>query len=657
MNKATDYVNWGWRLIALTALVLLTMGVLIAPVGAAPPPRAPYLVSRAVDDWRYTPGELVTIELRVSQINAVGEVLRIPETFLLAEGDWTFTEGDMIEGVEASPQDDGVIFNIYLDEMVTFPLIFAYQLYINDTVDGRFRIKAEPELLSEEPGQAIPPVTTDLYPGDLPDFSDFDDEALNNYVAQLNQQGEDEGWGFTMAANDAARRTRDNLLGTDPSLLPPSDKRMPIIFPKERAKSLPDRWDWREVVDPPAPVRDQLFCGSCWAFSLVSVVEMLVAIKDNVYIEVSPQWLLDYNPYGWGCLGGWNPYAMLIDGDICGETGLVLESTLPYEDMVTDYDCTIARTNPYDFEYIGFIPFPDQIETIKVAVLEYGPVWTTVHAGFNPFWVYEKGVYDIEPPEDEDVTIGVDHAVVIEGWDDDRHAWLIRNSWGESWGKDGYMYIRYGTSLIGSYTDVIAYGGSPNGSITVTLAPEEAVTAGAQWRVDDGAWLNSGETSPNMMPGEYTLSFSDAPGYFTPADETVNLEAGEHLAFERTYEKEDVTYEVPDTIEELAELLLEIFDEADANNNGELTYEEAVVVLPDLTPAQFEALDMAGNDVLTKDEIVAFLESLAEEEIACCGTCSKGATLRDTVKGHLGDWLLFGATLLALVILTGHRKP
>ncbi len=180
MNKATDYVNWGWRLIALTALVLLTMGVLIAPVGAAPPPRAPYLVSRAVDDWRYTPGELVTIELRVSQINAVGEVLRIPETFLLAEGDWTFTEGDMIEGVEASPQDDGVIFNIYLDEMVTFPLIFAYQLYINDTVDGRFRIKAEPELLSEEPGQAIPPVTTDLYPGDLPDFSDFDDEALNN---------------------------------------------------------------------------------------------------------------------------------------------------------------------------------------------------------------------------------------------------------------------------------------------------------------------------------------------------------------------------------------------------------------------------------------------------------------------------------------------
>ncbi len=43
------------------------------------------------------------------------------------------------------------------------------------------------------------------------------------------------------------------------------------------------------------------------------------------------------------------------------------------------------------------------------------------------------------------------HAVTIVGWDDEKRAWLVKNSWGTDWGEDGYMWIAY-------HTNRIAYG-------------------------------------------------------------------------------------------------------------------------------------------------------------------------------------------------------
>ena len=83
------------------------------------------------------------------------------------------------------------------------------------------------------------------------------------------------------------------------------------------------------------------------------------------------------------------------------------------------------------------------------------PLVVAVSVG-NEFFSYRRGVFDF------DARTSINHAVVVVGWDDARQAWLVRNSWGRSWGmarlppgavvglpSAGYMWIAYGVSAIG----------------------------------------------------------------------------------------------------------------------------------------------------------------------------------------------------------------
>ena len=62
---------------------------------------------------------------------------------------------------------------------------------------------------------------------------------------------------------------------------------------------------------------------------------------------------------------------------------------------------------------------------------------------------YTNGVfYELESRPTNDLFHG-NHSVLIIGWDDDKGAWLIKNSWGTYWGEDGYMWIKYNSNDIG----------------------------------------------------------------------------------------------------------------------------------------------------------------------------------------------------------------
>jgi hypothetical protein len=52
---------------------------------------------------------------------------------------------------------------------------------------------------------------------------------------------------------------------------------------------------------------------------------------------------------------------------------------------------------------------------------------------------------------DDDDAGMTNHAIVLVGWDESRGAWLLRNSWGNDWGEDGYMWIGYGSNSVGKY--------------------------------------------------------------------------------------------------------------------------------------------------------------------------------------------------------------
>lgn len=73
------------------------------------------------------------------------------------------------------------------------------------------------------------------------------------------------------------------------------------------------------------------------------------------------------------------------------------------------------------------------------------------------------------------------------------------------------------------------------GSLTVTLQPAEAVTAGAQWAVDAGGWQNSGATVGNLSAVAHTVSFKAATGWVTPVNQTANIQAGQTTSLTGTY--------------------------------------------------------------------------------------------------------------------------
>jgi hypothetical protein len=73
------------------------------------------------------------------------------------------------------------------------------------------------------------------------------------------------------------------------------------------------------------------------------------------------------------------------------------------------------------------------------------------------------------------------------------------------------------------------------GSLQVTIAPPSAVSAGAQWEVDGGAWQNSGVTVTNLSVGDHTVSFNTISGWTTPANQTVSISANSTATTGGTY--------------------------------------------------------------------------------------------------------------------------
>jgi len=254
-------------------------------------------------------------------------------------------------------------------------------------------------------------------------------------IAALRAEGVAKGWTFRVGNNAVTHLPLDRLCG----LVEPNDWREKGLFtPRKPRLGLPGSFDWRTLTGCP-PIRDQASCGSCWAFSTVGALECAVKIKDGVTVDLSEQWLISCNRDGWDCTGGWFAHDYhQFKTDSCGGTGAVFESDSPYVASDATCDC------PYDHQYLidgwayvgsgGSVPATDDI---KQAIMDYGPVSVAVYADWA-MQAYTGGVFN------DCGSGGVNHAVVLVGWDDDQGTsgvWFMRNSWGPGWGESGYMRI------------------------------------------------------------------------------------------------------------------------------------------------------------------------------------------------------------------------
>jgi len=275
-------------------------------------------------------------------------------------------------------------------------------------------------------------------------------------IAALRKRGQTEGWTFEVAESEATAHSLHELCGSVPP--PPGQvtPRRPGAAPRE---DLPVAFDWRDYGGC-TPIKSQGSCGSCWAFNSIGMMESYIKLTTSQTVDLSEQWLVSCTDAG-SCSGGWHGNALYYlecvgYKDPCGDDGAVLESAFPYQEW--DAPCGCPYDHPYcitDWDYVSGLSIPS-VQKIKEAIFEHGPVAVSVHVN-DAFHAYGGGVFN--DCENEDTN----HGVVLVGWDDNQGTdgvWILRNSWGKSWGIQGYMKIEYGCSKVGFGATYIDYKAS-----------------------------------------------------------------------------------------------------------------------------------------------------------------------------------------------------
>ena len=205
--------------------------------------------------------------------------------------------------------------------------------------------------------------------------------------------------------------------------------------------NVPQEWDWRNH-NAVVPIKNQAQCGSCWAFSAIASIEGLNAIKTGELISLSEQQLVDcsYKYNNSGCEGGWMDAAFAYgrDNGICTEE--------EYQYNANDNNCSKCEKV---VKLKSYCDIPNN-EDVLLKYVAIQPVSIAIEADSMDFQMYKSGVFNYSECGEE-----LDHGVVLVGYGsiDGIDYWIIRNSWGKTWGEDGYMLMLRGLNMCGLTLD------------------------------------------------------------------------------------------------------------------------------------------------------------------------------------------------------------
>lgn len=229
--------------------------------------------------------------------------------------------------------------------------------------------------------------------------------------------------GFADLMEDEFVAQYTGLLASPPSL---SDVNLGTLL---EVASLDDEVDWVKngVVNP---IKNQGQCGSCWAFSTVGTLESAYKISTGKLYSLAEQQLVDCDRSDDGCSGGWPHTAYdsyYSNAGVCSE--------LSYQYTGRDGSC---RASSCDVVLpLGTVTGHHNVGRVSSALksaLSSQPVSVTVNAGQLQF--ASNGVVTA-PCRGE-----INHAVIAVGYGTDGLDYFkIRNSWGTSWGEDGYIRL------------------------------------------------------------------------------------------------------------------------------------------------------------------------------------------------------------------------
>jgi C1A family cysteine protease len=189
--------------------------------------------------------------------------------------------------------------------------------------------------------------------------------------------------------------------------------------------NLPTSVDWR-TKGAVTPVKDQGQCGSCWAFGTTGSLESISFISGQGLQSFSEQQLVDCSTSegNEGCNGGLHEYAFTY----VESYGITTESNYPYEGV--DGTCQVSGGN---FKISSYTQVQaGDVDQLASAVVQQ-PITISVDA--SNWQLYSSGIFS-------DCDANLDHEVLLVGYTAD--AWIVKNSWAESWGESGYIRLARG---------------------------------------------------------------------------------------------------------------------------------------------------------------------------------------------------------------------